>query len=172
LVFGGQPPQRRRCLSRQSFSQQLCELAVFTELELPPLIAHERLPLGLAGPIAFFFSESSALLELALSTLLGTLAREGRLPSVRTLVAMLSVAQPSEAPSGLGSEDGFEGHLQPLVGPFGADGRLACQDLGRHLGNALVLSHGLPLPHDIRTGEAAPVKSGDRRPERQTPVAP
>jgi hypothetical protein len=49
---------------------------------------------------------------------------------------------------------------------------LASQGLGRHLGDALVLSHELSLPRNIRAGEAAPVKSGDRRPERQTPVAP
>jgi hypothetical protein len=62
-------------------------------------------------------------------------------------------AQILQAPSGFGSEDGSKGRFRRFAGPLGAGGGLARQDLGRHLVNALVLSHGLPLPEDVRAGK-------------------
>jgi hypothetical protein len=59
---------------------------------------------------------------------------------------MLSIAQLPEAPSGLGLENGFQGYFQRFAGPFGAGTRLARQDLGYHLGNALILLHKLAFP--------------------------
>jgi hypothetical protein len=47
--------QSGRGLPRQCFSQQLVELALLAQLQLPPLVAHERFQLGPAGSAAFFF---------------------------------------------------------------------------------------------------------------------
>jgi hypothetical protein len=51
-----------------------------------------------------------------------------------------------EAPSGFGLENGFQGYFQRFAGLFGAGTRLARQDLGYHLGNALILLHKLAFP--------------------------
>jgi hypothetical protein len=51
------------------------------------------------------------------------------------------IAQLPEAPSGFGLKNGFEGYFQRFAGPFGAGTRLARQDLGCHLRNALILLH-------------------------------
>src|SRR5215204_6831720 len=59
LVFAGQPPQGRRWLPRQRFAKQPGELAVLAQLELPPLLTHERLPGSLAFSATLFFSESA-----------------------------------------------------------------------------------------------------------------
>jgi hypothetical protein len=59
---------------------------------------------------------------------------------------MLPIAQCSEAPSGFGLENGYEGYFQRFAGPSGAGTRLARQDLGCHLGNALILLHTLAFP--------------------------
>src|SRR5919112_5409034 len=50
---------------------------------------------------------------------------------------------------------------------FGTGTRLARQNLGCHLRDALVLLHKLALLRNIRAGEAAPVGSG-RSPARAT----
>src|SRR5215210_269308 len=89
------------------------------------------------------------------------------MPLVCPLIAIFPIAQLLEKPPSFGFENGFEGFFKRLPGPFGAGSRLAGQDLGCHLGNALVLSHGLPLPENIRAGEAAPVGSR-RSPARAT----
>jgi hypothetical protein len=52
---------------------------------------------------------------------------------------MIFIAHLPEAPSGFGLENGSQGYFQRFAGPFGAGARLARQDLGCHLGNALIL---------------------------------
>src|SRR5215207_990069 len=85
---------------------------------------------------------------------------------------MIPIAQLPEAPSGFGLEDGSQGFFQRFSGPFGAGSSLARQDLGCHLGDALILLHELAFPHlptNIRADEAAapPLKSR-RSPARAT----
>src|SRR5215218_7044083 len=75
LVFEGQSPPRRRWLPRKCFAQQLGQLASFAQLELPPLLAYERFPGGLAGSV-IFFSQSSTLFSRSFSpAFLGPLPR-------------------------------------------------------------------------------------------------
>jgi hypothetical protein len=58
---------------------------------------------------------------------------------------MVPIAQRPEASSGLGFENGLESYFQRFAGPVRAGTSLPCQDLGRHLGNALVGLNDLPL---------------------------
>src|SRR5919112_370709 len=49
-VFGGEPPQRRRCLPGKGLAQQPTELPGLATLKLPKLRFHEQLPGGTLGP--------------------------------------------------------------------------------------------------------------------------
>src|SRR5918998_4286647 len=54
-VFGGEPPQRRRCLPGKGLAQQPTELPGLALLELPKLRFHEQLPGGAPGPGLLLF---------------------------------------------------------------------------------------------------------------------
>src|SRR5918998_1550372 len=54
-VFGGEPPQRRRCLPGKGLAQQPTELPGLATLKLPKLRFHEQLPGGTLGPGLLLF---------------------------------------------------------------------------------------------------------------------